>query len=151
MANTDSKTPENADLSPEHLDPEQIRIRKDKRQRLLDDGTDAYPVTVPRTHSLAEVHAAHDGLETGEETDDVVGVIGRVVFVRTTGKLCFVTLQAGDGTRLQGMLSLREVGQERLDDFKTDVDLGDFLFLHGRVIKSKRGELSVLADSWTMA
>ncbi|WP_166826664.1 lysine--tRNA ligase [Brevibacterium limosum] len=151
MANTDSKTPENADLSPEHLDPEQIRIRKDKRQRLLDNGTDAYPVTVPRTHSLAEVHAAHDGLETGEETEDIVGVIGRVVFVRTTGKLCFVTLQAGDGSRLQGMLSLREVGQERLDDFKSDVDLGDFLFLHGRVIKSKRGELSVLADSWTMA
>ncbi|MBR7504089.1 lysine--tRNA ligase, partial [Mycobacterium tuberculosis] len=73
------------------------------------------------------------------------------VFVRTTGKLAFVTLQSGDGTRLQGMLSLREVGEDRLADFKADVDLGDFLFLHGKVIKSKRGELSVLADSWAMA
>ncbi|MDN5774553.1 lysine--tRNA ligase [Brevibacterium sp. BDJS002] len=151
MADTESNTPENADLSPEHLDPEQIRIRKEKRQRLLDSDTDAYPVGIPRTHTLAEVHAAHDGLEVGDETEDIVGVVGRVVFVRTTGKLCFVTLQSGDGTRLQGMLSLREVGEERLGDFKTDVDLGDFLFVHGKVIKSKRGELSVLADSWSMA
>ena len=71
--------------------------------------------------------------------------------MRTTGKLCFVTLQAGDGTRLQGTLSLREVGEERLGDFKTTSTWADFLFIHCKVIKSKRGELSVLADSWSMA
>ena len=151
MAETESIVPETAENSPEHLDPEQIRIRKDKRQRMLDTDTEAYPVSVPRTHTLAQVHAAHPDLEAGDETDEVVGVVGRVVFVRTTGKLAFVTLQSGDGTRLQGMLSLREVGEDRLADFKSDVDLGDFVFLHGRVIKSKRGELSVLADAWEMA
>ena len=137
--------------TPEHLDPEQLRIRKEKRQRLLDSGQEAYPVAVERTHTLAQVRAAYPNLEPGEETQDVVGVAGRVVFFRNTGKLCFVTLQQGDGTRLQGMLSLAEVGQDRLDAWKADVDLGDHVFLKGRVISSKRGELSVFASEWQMA
>lgn len=133
--------------------PEQLRVRREKRQRLLDadEGRTPYPVAVPRTHSLAQVRAAHPDLEPGAETDDVVSVAGRVVFVRTTGKLCFATLQEGDGTRLQAMLSLANVGEQALADFKTDVDLGDFLSVTGRVVSSRRGELSVMADSWAMA
>src|SRR5699024_12243317 len=77
--------------------------------------------------------------------------LGGVGVDRATGDLGSVALRPGRGARLQGVLSLREVGQERLVDFATDVDLGDFLFLHGRVIKSKRGELSVLAASWSLA
>jgi len=130
-----------------------MRIRRQKRDRLLDapPGRRPYPVAVPRTTSLADVVAAHPALEAGTETGDVVGVAGRVVFVRGTGKLVFVTLQDGDGTRLQVMLSLAEVGAEALADVKRDVDLGDFLFAHGQVISSRRGELSVLADSWQLA
>ncbi|WP_349827191.1 lysine--tRNA ligase [Brevibacterium litoralis] len=136
----------------EHLDPEQLRIRKEKRARLLENGVEAYPVAVPRTHTLAEIRVRYaDVLEAGQETEDEVGISGRVVFVRNTGKLCFVTLQSGDGTRLQGMLSLAEVGQESLDAWKSDVDLGDIVFLHGRVICSRRGELSVMVDRWAMA
>ncbi|GAB4069647.1 lysine--tRNA ligase [Angustibacter speluncae] len=133
--------------------PEQLRVRREKRQRLLDadEGRTPYPVAVPRTHSLAQVRAAHPDLEPGAETDDVVSVAGRVVFVRTTGKLCFATLQEGDGTRLQAMLSLANVGEQALADFKTDVDLGDFLSVTGRVVSSRRGELSVMADAWAMA
>lgn len=135
----------------EHLDPEQLRIRKEKRQRMLDAGGEAYPVSVARTHTLEEIRQAYPHLEAGEETDDRAGVVGRVVFFRNTGKLCFVTLQSGDGTRLQGMLSLAEVGQEALDAWKADVDLGDHVFLEGRVICSKRGELSIFASRWEMA
>jgi lysyl-tRNA synthetase, class II len=131
--------------------PEQMRVRRDKRARLLDEGRQPYPVGVPRTHSLAEVREAYGHLETAQETQDVVGVVGRVVFIRNTGKLAFATLQEGDGTRLQAMLSLAEVGQESLAAWKADVDLGDFVFVHGRVISSRRGELSVLADEWVMA
>ena len=130
---------------------EQMRVRRAKRDRLLADGTDPYPVSVPRTHSLTQVRAEHADLETGAETDDVVGVAGRVVFVRNTGKLCFATLQEGDGTRLQAMLSLDQVGQQSLAAWKADVDLGDHVFVHGRVISSRRGELSVLADAWQLA
>jgi lysyl-tRNA synthetase class 2 len=131
--------------------PEQMRVRLDKRARLLREGRQPYPVGVPRTHTLGEVREAYGHLETAEETQDVVGVVGRVVFIRNTGKLAFATLQEGDGTRLQAMLSLAEVGEQSLTAWKTDVDLGDFVFVHGRVISSRRGELSVLADEWVMA
>jgi lysyl-tRNA synthetase class 2 len=131
--------------------PEQMRIRRDKRARLLDEGREPYPVGVPRTHTLSQVREAYGHLKTAEETQDVVGVAGRVVFIRNTGKLAFATLQQGDGTRLQAMLSLADVGEESLVAWKADVDLGDFVFVHGRVISSRRGELSVLADEWLMA
>jgi lysyl-tRNA synthetase class 2 len=131
--------------------PEQMRVRLDKRARLLGEGRAAYPVGVPRTHTLTQVREAYGHLQTAEETKDVVGVVGRVVFIRNTGKLAFATLQEGDGTRLQAMLSLAEVGEQSLADWKADVDLGDFVFVHGRVISSRRGELSVLADEWVLA
>jgi len=136
--------------------PEQIRVRRDKRARLLAQGKQPYPVSVPRTHSLAQVRERWGQLDTGEETTDVVGVAGRVVFIRNTGKLCFATLQegfglGGDGARLQVMISLAEVGEEELAAWKADVDLGDHVFVRGRVISSRRGELSVLATRWQMA
>lgn len=143
--------PDSSAVNPASDVPEQLRIRREKRARLLEEGHDPYPVAVPRTHSLAQVRAEHPELEPGEETDAVVDVVGRAVFIRNTGKLCFVTLQEGDGTQLQGMLSLAEVGQEPLDAWKADVDLGDFVHLHGRVVASRRGELSVMADSWSFA
>ncbi|MDU5269340.1 MAG: amino acid--tRNA ligase-related protein, partial [Varibaculum cambriense] len=126
--------------------PEQIRIRAEKRQRRIDDGRNPYPIAVPITHTLSQVREKYPNLAAGEETEDFVGVAGRVVFSRNTGKLCFVTLQQGDGTRLQAMLSAAQVGKESLSDYKTDVDLGDHLFVYGRVIASKRGELSVMAQ-----
>jgi lysyl-tRNA synthetase class 2 len=128
--------------------PEQYRIRQAKRARLLAEGRDPYPVQVARTHTLAELRAAYPDLEVDTQTGDVVGVAARVVFARNSGKLCFATLQDGDGTQLQAMISLAEVGQESLDAWKADVDLGDIVFVHGQVISSRRGELSVLADSW---
>jgi lysyl-tRNA synthetase, class II len=131
--------------------PEQFQIRRDKRARLLAEGRDPYPVAIQRTHTLAEVRAAHPDLAIDSATDDIVGVAGRVIFARNSGKLCFATLQDGDGTNLQVMLSLDKVGQEALDEWKADVDLGDIVYVHGNVISSRRGELSVLADSWQMA
>ncbi|WP_328361749.1 lysine--tRNA ligase [Mycobacterium sp. NBC_00419] len=131
--------------------PEQFRIRQGKRERLLAEGKDPYPVAVPRTHSLAEIRAAYPDLPADATTGDIVGVTGRVVFARNSGKLCFATLQEGDGTQLQAMISLAGVGEEALEQWKADVDLGDIVFVRGEVISSRRGELSVLADSWLMA
>jgi len=135
---------------------EQEQVRRGKRARLLDTGRQPYPIVVPRTHSAAQVHEGWGHLVAGDETTDVVSVAGRVVFLRNTGKLCFATIDDGftlasSGTRLQVMLSLAEIGQESLDAWKADVDLGDFISVTGRVISSKRGELSVLATAWTLA
>ena len=131
--------------------PEQFRIRQGKRQRLLEQGRQPYPVSVPRTASLAQVRAAHPDLAPDTATGEIVGVTGRVVFARNSGKLCFATLQEGDGVQLQAMISLAGVGEDALQSWKAEVDLGDIVFVHGEVISSRRGELSVLADSWQMA
>jgi lysyl-tRNA synthetase class 2 len=131
--------------------PEQIRVRRDKRERLLAEGKDAYPVVVPRTHTLAQIRAAYPDLEPDATTGEQVGVVGRIIFLRNTGKLCFATLQEGDGTQLQVMISLAGVGEDALAAWKAETDLGDFVFVHGEVISSRRGELSVMADSWSMA
>ena len=134
--------------SPEADVPEQFRIRQAKREQLMAQGRDPYPVEVSRTHTLAEIRRAHPDLAANTETGEVVGVTGRVMFARNSGKLCFATLQEGDGTALQAMISLDRVGEESLDAWKSDVDLGDIVHVHGEVISSRRGELSVLADSW---
>jgi lysyl-tRNA synthetase, class II len=131
--------------------PEQFLIRRDKRERLAAEGRDPYPVEVPRTHTLSQIRAAYPDLPADSTTGDIVGVAGRVMFARNSGKLCFASLQDGDGTQLQVMLSLAGVGQEALDEWKADVDIGDIVFVHGEVISSRRGELSVLGDSWQMA
>ena len=131
--------------------PEQFRIRQGKRQRLLEQGHQPYPVAVPRTASLAQVRATHPDLAPDTSTGEMVGVTGRVVFARNSGKLCFATLQEGDGVQLQAMISLAGVGEDALQSWKAEVDLGDIVFVHGEVISSRRGELSVLADSWQMA
>lgn len=131
---------------------EQMQIRLDKRAKLLESGREAYPVGVPVTHTITEIREKYDGkLEADQTTGELVGVAGRVVFVRNTGKLCFASLQQGNGTRIQAMISLAGVGEEALADWKALVDLGDHVFVHGEVISSRRGELSIMADSWQMA
>lgn len=130
--------------------PEQMRVRRSKRDRMLGDGIDPYPVTFDRTATLAQLRERYADLPTDTPSGDTVGITGRVIFVRNGGKLCFATLRDGDGTELQAMFSLDRVGAERLEDWKRLVDLGDLVGVTGEVITSRRGELSVLADSWTM-
>ncbi len=130
--------------------PEQIAIRLEKRERLNALG-DAYPVSLPITHTIGQVRAAYPELEVDVATGDQVALAGRIMFQRNTGKLCFATLQAGSGERIQAMLSLDQVGEEQLELYKELVDLGDHLFVAGEVITSKRGELSILVTDWMMA
>lgn len=134
---------------------EQRRVRREKRDRLIALGRKPYPLTVPRTTTLAEIRSTYQPqqaeLEPDMRTGHHVAVTGRVIFLRNTGKLCFVRLREGEGTELQVMVSLAEVGEESLADFKAFVDLGDHLAVEGEVVTSRRGELSVQASSWTMA
>ena len=131
--------------------PEQLRIRREKRAGLIERGVEPYPVSVLRTASLADIRAKYATLETDSTTGDIQSLTGRVIFKRDTGKLCFATLREGDGTELQAMLSLDKVGQEVLDSWKSDIDLGDIVSVTGEIITSKRGELSILANSYAIA
>ena len=131
--------------------PEQIAIRLAKRERILSLGHEAYPVSLAITTTIEAVKHKYPELEVDVATGETVGIAGRVMFQRNTGKLCFATLQSGTGARIQIMLSLDKVGEENLELYKELVDLGDHLFVSGEVITSKRGELSILVDSWSIA
>jgi lysyl-tRNA synthetase class 2 len=131
--------------------PEQLRIRREKRAGLIERGIEPYPVAVARTSSLSEIRSRYSELETDSVTGDIQSLTGRIIFKRDTGKLCFATLREGDGTELQAMLSLDKVGQETLDSWKSDIDLGDIVSVTGEIITSKRGELSILANSFAIA
>lgn len=130
--------------------PEQMKVRREKRDRMLAEGVEPYPLGYPRTSTLAEIRQGYADLPTDTATGDRVSVTGRVIFIRNTGKLCFATLRDGDGTELQAMLSLDRVGAQRLEDWKRLVDLGDLVGVTGEVITSRRGELSVLAEEWAV-
>ncbi|WP_083999415.1 bifunctional lysylphosphatidylglycerol synthetase/lysine--tRNA ligase LysX [Actinomadura kijaniata] len=129
--------------------PEQMRVRREKLDRLRESGIDPYPVNFPRTATIAEVREKHPDLEPGTETGDRVGVAGRVMLVRNTGKLCFATIRDGSGD-IQVMLSLAKVGEEQLEFWKREIDLGDHIGVEGEVITSRRGELSIMADRFAI-
>ena len=103
--------------------PEQMQIRREKRERLLAAGRDPYPVGV-RAHAFARPRSGqmYPDLPADTETGEWVGVTGRVMFLRNTGKLCFATLREGgageSGTELQVMISLAGVGEDELAAWK---------------------------------
>ena len=57
---------------------EQERVRRGKIDDLATAGVPAYPVNVARTHSLAQLRAAHPDLAADEHTGEQVSVTGRV-------------------------------------------------------------------------
>ena len=131
--------------------PEQLRIRREKRAAILSRGGQPYPVSVPRTTSLLEIRTKHKDLPIDVATGVIESVTGRVIFKRDTGKLCFANLREGDGTELQAMFSLDKIGETQLEIWKSEIDLGDIVSVTGEVITSKRGELSILANSFALA
>jgi lysyl-tRNA synthetase class 2 len=130
--------------------PEQERVRREKLDRIRERGGEPYPVSVPRTVTIGALRQQYVDLATDTSTGDRVSVAGRIVLKRDSGKLCFATLRDGTGD-VQAMLSLDKVGEESLDAWKRDIDLGDHVAVTGEVISSRRGELSVLADEWVLA
>ena len=112
---------------------------------LRDSGTNPYPYRFDRTHSLGEIRAAHGSLEPGAETDVRVAVAGRVMLKRDQGKLIFVTLQ--DRTdQIQLFVSKSVVGDDAFDAVN-NLDLGDWVGVHGTVMATRKGELSVKVES----
>ncbi|MGB7983057.1 MAG: bifunctional lysylphosphatidylglycerol synthetase/lysine--tRNA ligase LysX [Candidatus Nanopelagicales bacterium] len=132
-------------LSPDGL-PEQMRVRRAKLDRLRAEGIDPYPVGYPRTHTLAQVRAQAGDLPPDTATGQRAGVAGRIMLKRDGGKLCFATLRDGSAD-LQVMVSLDAVGPEVLAHWKRDIDLGDHVGVTGEIITSRRGELSLRAES----
>ncbi|HVU74695.1 MAG TPA: lysine--tRNA ligase [Mycobacteriales bacterium] len=128
---------------------EQQRVRREKLDRIRAAGGDPYPVGYPRTTTYAEIRAKHGELAPDTFTGDVVAITGRVVLSRGGGKIAFATLQES-GERMQVVLQLDRAGQEAMDRWASDVDLGDHVGVTGEVGTTRRGELSVFVDSWAL-
>ena len=129
--------------------PEQVRIRREKLDRMRAAGIDPFPPGYPRTTEIAAIRGKYPDLATDVKTGERVGIAGRVMLYRTGGKLCFATLRDESGD-LQIMLSLDSLGADSLAAWKSDIDLGDHVGVQGEVITSRRGELSVQVDSWAL-
>ncbi len=106
--------------------PEQVQMRVAKRAMMLEAGIAAVPgalwTSPPPSRRFAPSMTASSRPAMRPKT--VVGIAGRVLFLRNAGGLCFVQLSAGDGTKIQGMISKKEIGADSLKQFKQLVDLG---------------------------
>jgi lysyl-tRNA synthetase class 2 len=128
--------------------PEQVRVRLAKLDRLRSAGHDPYPAGFERDCALADLVSRFGDLRPDQRTGVQVRIAGRVVASRDMGGLCFVRLRDFSG-ELQVMLLRSELGGA-LAGWRSSVDLGDHVGVHGEVVTSRRGELSVLADTWTV-
>lgn len=99
------------------------------------------PVRYERTHFAAQLHEQHADLGPGEETDQEVSVAGRVMLRRSFGRLLFLTVRDVTGT-IQLFIETGTVGEEAFDH-ASRIDMGDWVGATGRVVTTKRGELSV--------
>ncbi|UYP19096.1 bifunctional lysylphosphatidylglycerol synthetase/lysine--tRNA ligase LysX [Rhodococcus sp. Z13] len=114
--------------------PEQVQVRMDKLQRIVDHGVDPYPVAHPPTHTAAEAAAAVPGTQ--------VVVAGRLLRIRDFGGVLFAVLRDWSGD-IQIL-----VDRGRVEGRRFLFDLGDLVEVSGVMGRSRTGEISVLADSW---
>ncbi|AJC54447.1 lysyl-tRNA synthetase [Streptomyces sp. 769] len=128
--------------------PEQVRVRHQKLERLREAGTDPYPVGVQRTHTLGQVREEHRELAAGARTGKTVTVAGRVLLTRDHGGVLFAVLRDWSGD-LQIAVT-RDSGEDLLERFGADVDLGDHVEAEGEVGTSDRGELTVFVTQWRL-
>ncbi|MCU1430636.1 MAG: lysyl-tRNA synthetase, class [Actinomycetia bacterium] len=128
---------------------EERTLRLAKLDELRAQGIDPYPVRFDRDSLARELHAQYDDtIEAGAETDAVVRVAGRLLLIRRQGKLTFGTLRDGSGT-VQLFVSQGVVGEDAFERFNT-LDLGDWVGVEGRVMKTRKGELSIKVEQFAL-
>jgi lysyl-tRNA synthetase, class II len=120
--------------------------RREHHSEILDSG--GYPARYERTHLASEIHEQFGDLGPGEETDSTVAVAGRVMLYRSFGKLQFATLQDVSGT-VQLFVDRATLGDDGSKGFSR-VDLGDWVGATGRVMTTRKGELSVRVEQFTI-
>jgi lysyl-tRNA synthetase class 2 len=130
--------------------PEESATRLAKARALRERGIDPYPNRFERTHSLGEIVAAY-GEKTLDELESLsvpVKIAGRVVLKRPQGKVTFATLSDGE-SRLQVYLRQDDLGDRTYSMFEELVDRGDYVGVAGRVMRTRKGELTVQAKELT--
>jgi lysyl-tRNA synthetase class 2 len=112
----------------------------------MSDTTTKLPYRFEPGTTSDQIRAEHDGIEDGTETGQQVTVAGRLMLRRVQGKLAFGTLQDSGG-RIQ-LFAPSKVTPD-FDDF-CGLSLGDWIGVTGEVMKTRKGELSVKVEGWTL-
>ena len=107
-----------------------------------------YPTRYERTHWASDIHEGFADLGPGEHTTTEVTVAGRVMLYRSFGKLQFATIRDLTGT-IQLFVEKQHLGEEMAAEFAR-IDLGDWVGASGTVMTTKKGELSVRVESFTV-
>jgi lysyl-tRNA synthetase class 2 len=126
-----------------------LAVRRAKLDQLRADGVDPFPPSFSGVTPAAEIRAAHEGLEAGEETDHAYRVAGRLTQRRGQGKMAFLDLVDRSG-RMQLQARLDVLGPEKMERLLHQVDLGDIVGIDGSVFVTRRGELSLRIDDYTV-
>src|SRR5690349_8927632 len=122
--------------------------RRTKLERLRSEGIDPFPHDFDGVVPIANVRAAHEGLEAGEETSAAYRVAGRLAARRGHGGAAFLDLVDRSG-RLQLHARRDTLGEDSFDRL-VSLDLGDLIGVDGTAFKSRRGELSLAVTGWTL-
>ena len=123
----------------------EFEVRRHKLASLRDAGFN-YPNDFKPTHHAKALLDAYGELTKDElaEREIEVAIAGRIVLRRDMGKASFATLY-DTGHRIQIYVRTDGVGEQTYDDFKHLTDVGDIVAVHGVVMKTNRGELTVEA------
>ncbi len=125
-------------------------IRLEKMLRLRAEGIEPYPTTTRRNASTAAAVRAFESAETAGSTEEIKVVLaGRLRAIRNMGKLSFAHIEDRDG-KVQLLFRVDEIGEELLQGFARDFDLGDFIEAEGTMFRTRRGEVTLLVKSFRM-
>jgi lysyl-tRNA synthetase, class II len=128
---------------------ELLRVRRAKLDQLRADGIDPYPPSFPGVVPTSAVRDAHPDLQAGDETEATYRVAGRLTQRRGQGKMAFLDLVDRAG-RIQLQARLDVLGEEKMKRLLGEVDLGDIIGVDGTAFVTKRGELSLRVDDYTV-
>ena len=124
--------------------------RLEKMERLRQAGMEPYPALSNRTHTSQQAIVAFEASEGKESAEEIhATLVGRIRSTRLMGKLAFAHIEDGFG-QIQLFIRLNEVGEENLDLFKKEFDLGDFVQASGVLFRTKSGEVSLRVDEFKM-
>ncbi len=132
----------------EIIEDDPIEVRRAKRQALIDAGRDPYGHAFTATHTVAELDERYAHLEDGQDTEDEVALAGRVMARRVQGKVAFLELMDHTGT-IQLFCRINALGEAAFDEIK-DLDVGDWIAVHGTMMRTRRGQLSIAVQSFEL-
>lgn len=120
-----------------------VEERIKKINELKENGINPFPYIFERTTNCSELQEKYKDLAPETTTKDEVKIAGRLMSKRDLGKISFSKLQDQDAY-IQIVSQDGETANEVRALFKKYVASGDFVGVTGLVIRSKRGELSIL-------